>query len=263
MRIQLAVVLFAALGLSSSVQAVEVPGQPLQHLSQQSGDMFPPLVNPTNHPAWKGAFAVGLTLTRGNSDTLLTTAKIQVERNSLVNELSLGLEGAYGEDNSVINNETLHGYAQDNHFFTRRFFGFLRADALHDGIEGVQYRYTVSPGVGYYLLKQTNMTFAVEAGPSMVVEHQNGGADAYAGFRAAERFEYKLNSTSRLWHSAECIPQVDQFSNYIINAEAGIETDITKKVGLQVYLQDNFVNQPASGLKDNDLRLVSGVAYKF
>jgi len=28
-------------------------------------------------------------------------------------------------------------------------------------------------------------------------------------------------------------------------------------------LQDNFVNQPAPGRKDNDVRLVSSVVYKF
>jgi putative salt-induced outer membrane protein YdiY len=162
-----------------------------------------------------------------------------------------------------MNNETLHGFAQDNHFFTRRLFGFLRADGLHDGIKDIAYRYTASPGMGYYLLRETNMTFALEAGPSMVVEQQDSESDQYAAFRTAERFEYKLSRTARLWHSAECIPEVNQISNFIVNAEAGIEADITKTLGLQVYLQDNYVNLPAPGLKDNDVRLVSGVAYKF
>jgi hypothetical protein len=31
----------------------------------------------------------------------------------------------------------------------------------------------------------------------------------------------------------------------------------------RVTLQDNFVNQPAPGRKDNDIKLISGLAYKF
>jgi len=31
----------------------------------------------------------------------------------------------------------------------------------------------------------------------------------------------------------------------------------------RVILQDNFVNQPAPGRKDNGIKLISGLAYKF
>jgi putative salt-induced outer membrane protein YdiY len=267
MHIRSALAGWLALGWSLAALAVEAPVQPIQELSQQlsqqAKDMFPAPLPPTNRPAWKGAFAVGMTLTRGNSDTLLVTSKVEAERRSAANELMLGLDGAYGEDKAVKNNETLHGYGQGDHFFTRQLFGFLRLDGLHDGIKDIKYRYTVSPGAGYYLVRATNLTFAVEAGPSMVVERQDDTMSTYAAFRTAERVEYKLNPNTRLWHGAEFIPEEDRLDNFVVNAEAGIETDITKCLGLQVFVQDNYVNRPAPGFKYNDLRLVSGVAYKF
>jgi len=38
---------------------------------------------------------------------------------------------------------------------------------------------------------------------------------------------------------------------------------VYKKISLQAYVQDNFVNEPASGRQQNDLRIVSGLKYKF
>ena len=61
----------------------------------------------------------------------------------------------------------------------------------------------------------------------------------------------------------KCLPQVDKFSNYILNAEAGIETAITKKLSQKTYLQDSYHSEPAPGRLKNDMRLVAALAYKF
>jgi putative salt-induced outer membrane protein YdiY len=261
--IRTAVVFAAALAWSLRAFAVLTSEASLQELSKHSNDLFPPLVSTTNRPVWKGSATVGLTMTRGNSDSVLVTGKIDIERKSALNELILGLDGAYGEADGVKNYEGLHGFVQGNHFFTRRMFVFMRADGLHDRIKDINYRVALSPGAGYYLLRQTNLNFAIEAGPSVIFEKQDGLETIYAGWRLADRFEYRVNGTTRIWQTAEFIPQVDRFANFIINAEVGIETAITKKLGLQVYIQDNYVNQPAPGFKLNDVRLVSGVSYKF
>jgi putative salt-induced outer membrane protein len=251
----------AAFATRSFALEPELP--PIAQLSEPSKDLFPAPVSATNRVTWKGSATVGATMTRGNSDSVVATAKLDAQRRSPVNELILGADGAYGEANGVKNYESIHGFVQDNHFFTPQFFGFLRGDGLHDGIKDIDYRYTLSPGAGYYLLKETNLNLAAEAGPSMIAEKQDGTETIYAGARLADRFEYKLNAGTRLWETTEAIPQVDQFDNFIVNAEAGIETAITKKLGLQVYMQDNYVNRPAPGYKFNDIRLVSGLTFKF
>lgn len=217
----------------------------------------------TNPPAWKSSVALGFTITRGNSDTLLATGNIQTRRKSSANEWLLGADGAYGEDNSVENRETLHGFVQFNHFFNSRLFVFGRQDGLHDGIKDIRYRFTASTGLGYYLVQQTNTSFVVEAGPSLVTDQQGDQRETYTALRLAERFDHRLNAAARLWQSAEFIPQIDQTANFIVNAEIGIETVITKDLSLQVFLQDNYVNQPAATYKNNDFRLVSGLAFKF
>ncbi len=243
--------------------AADTPLQPLQELASRTQNLLTDPLPATNRPVWLSSITLGFTMTRGNSDTLLVSGKFRTERKSSINEWLLGADGAYGEDHSVRNYETLHGFGQFNHFFTTRFYGFGRVDALHDGIKDIKYRVTVSPGVGYYLCKETNMTFAVETGPSFITERQGNDDQNYAAWRFAERFDRKLNSRARIWHSAEFIPELDQTDNFIINTDLGIESPLARDLALQVYLQDNYVNQPATTYKHNDLRIVSGISYKF
>ena len=51
--------------------------------------------------------------------------------------------------------------------------------------------------------------------------------------------------------------------NDILNAEIGLETDLTDKMSLRTFLQDTYDNVPAPGRKKNDLKLVTAIAYKF
>ncbi len=214
-------------------------------------------------PAWESSIAVGLTLTRGNSDSILTTGNLQTHKKMPRDEISLGADATYGETDSVKNNETAHGFGQYNHLFNERFYDFGRLDALHDGIADVVYRFTLSPGVGYYFVKRKLTTLAGEVGPSAVTEKLDGQADSYVGLRIAERFEHKFNEHARLWQNFEFLPQANKLNNFLINAEIGIESALTEKLSLRVVLQDSYANIPAPGRKDNDVKLVSGLAYKF
>jgi len=217
----------------------------------------------TNQPAWESSISAGLSLTKGNSDTLLTTVAFKTRRKTQANEFSFGTDGSYGKNDSVKNNETLHGVSQYNHLFSDRFFGYFNAEGLHDGIADLQYRFTFSPGAGYYFLKETKTTLAGEAGPALIFQRLGDVDTTYATLRLAERFEHKLDNGARVWEKAEFLPEVDKPDNFLVNAEIGAEAAITKTLSLRVTLQDNYINQPAPGRKDNDVKLISGVVYKF
>ncbi|MFO1499157.1 MAG: DUF481 domain-containing protein [Verrucomicrobiota bacterium] len=214
-------------------------------------------------PAWVSSASLGITLTRGNSKTLLVTANVLTEKKWLQNELRLGADATYGEDHDVKNAESLHGFGQYNRLFTERAFGYLRLDALHDAVADVEYRLTLSPGVGYYFIKNQQTTLSGEVGPGLVIEKQGNDTRQYLTLRVAERFEHKLNDRVRVWQSIEFLPQVDDFDNFIINSEVGLDTALTQKLSLKVFAVDTYDNAPAPGREKNDLKLVTAVAYKF
>jgi putative salt-induced outer membrane protein YdiY len=229
-----------------------------------------PAATPPEPPKkWDTSAAAGLTLTRGNSDTLLVTLGLDSKRKWEKDEVLLGVTGGYGESKvngvNTKNTEFIQGFGQYNHLFTDRFYGSMRVDGQDDQIAGIEYRFKVSPLAGYYLIKETNMSLAVEGGPSLIMEHLKGQPCAnYWAARLAERFEYQLTKSTKVWESLEYLPKVDDWSqNYLVNFEAGIDTAINKHWSLRVVFQDQYASQPAPGREKNDLRLIAGTAYKF
>jgi putative salt-induced outer membrane protein YdiY len=212
---------------------------------------------------WESSVSAGLTLTRGNSDTLLFTADFLTQRKTPFDEYKIGLGGAYGDQNSKQTVNTYKVFGQWNHLFTERFFGYVRTDGLRDIIADVGYRLSVGPGAGYYLLKETNTTLAVEAGGAFEAEKLDGTENNFATLRLAERFEHKFSNRARFWESVEFVPQVDKFDNYLVNFEIGLEAALSKSFSLKTYLDDNYQNRPARRKLKNDAKIIAAVGYKF
>jgi putative salt-induced outer membrane protein YdiY len=223
----------------------------------------PELTEEQKKTDWATSASLGLTLTRGNSETLLFTGNVLSEKKWEQNEVRLGINATYGEDRDEKNAESLQGFGQFNRLFTDRFYGYLRAEALHDAIADVEYRITLSPGVGYYFIKNERTTLSGEVGPGFIMEKQGGDTREYLSLRLAERLEHKINDRVRVWQSLEFLPQVDDWENFIINGEVGIDTKITEKLSLRVFAVDTYDNEPAPGRKENDLKLVTAVGYTF
>src|SRR3974390_950883 len=93
---------------------------------------------PVNTNGWSSSAAAGLTLTRGNSDTLLTTIAVGTGKKGERNEIAFGVDATYGETTvngvNTKNAETLRAFSQYNRLFTDRFYGYGRVEFLHDGI---------------------------------------------------------------------------------------------------------------------------------
>ncbi len=232
-------------------------------LSAAAQNAAAPLTPPAPQPAWETLASAGLTLTKGNSDTLLANLGVTTARKWTGNEIGLGANMTYGEASGVKNVNNYNAFGQYNRLFSDRFYGGLKLTGLKDDIANIDYRLAVSPLAGYYFIKDAVTQLSAEAGPSYVIEDLGGVSRSYAGLRVGERFERKFNDRAKLWQTAEFIPQVDRFSQYLFNFELGVDSAITQQVSLRAVLQDNYNSQPARGRKANDIRLITGIGYKF
>ncbi|MCX7721616.1 MAG: DUF481 domain-containing protein [Verrucomicrobiae bacterium] len=212
---------------------------------------------------WESEVALGLTLTSGNRETWLLTGDARTQRKKPPTEWSFGLNASYGETEDVKSTELLRGYGQGNRLWGEYWFLYARGDGLHNDITGVDYRFAVGPGLGRYLLKRSRTSLSVEAGATFVWERVSSAANDYVAVRFAERFEHKFNDRARVWHSVEWLPAVDDWSDYVLTAEAGVDSALSKLLSMRVYVQDIYDSEPALGRKPNDLRLVSALVVKF
>jgi putative salt-induced outer membrane protein len=213
---------------------------------------------------WESSVTAGLTLTSGNSHTLLYQGDFQTDKKTPKNEYLFDIGGAYGSQDSKDNINNYHASSQWNNLFTPRFYGYMRASALRDVILDLDYRFNIGPGVGYYLIKNTNITtLATEAGAGYQNEHLGGVYNSFATLRLAENFEHKIDDHARLWQNVELLPQADEVENFLVNFEIGLDTPITKSLSLNTCFDDNYANHPADHLQKNDMKVVSGLTYKF
>jgi putative salt-induced outer membrane protein YdiY len=232
---------------------------------------------------WETSASAGVTLTRGNSKNFLATLSVDSSRKWSKDEALLGASAGYGKTTDVKRDDGLpddenttaayaKGFGQYNHLFTERIYGATRADGLYDGIADIYYRFTFSPLAGYYFIKEPTTTLSGDIGPSWVVEKVGAapddtdgemGARGYLGLRLGERFEHKFKSGARVWQTADVTPEVENWENYVVNFELGLEAPITKKLSARLVAQDTYDHQPTPGRLKNDFKLIAGLAYKF
>jgi putative salt-induced outer membrane protein YdiY len=219
---------------------------------------------------WQTSAQVNVSVNKGNSDTLLAGGSIMTLKKWDKNEFTAKADAVYGNNRDQTTGDrttTAQNYGvgmQYNRLVTDRFFFLGVADARQDRVADIKYRVTFSPGVGYYVIKNERTTLSFEAGPGLVLEQfENQPSQRYFTIRLGEKFTHKFNDRVRLVQDLDFTPQVDNFSNYVINASATVEADLTTKLSTTVTLSDTYRGEPAPGRKANDLRLLAGIKYRF
>jgi len=217
---------------------------------------------------WKTSIAIGFNLTSGNSETTLGNASATLERQTEPHLVRIVVEGAYGESEvesteGATVDETTAQNAKLSANYKRSLNGaFLYADAtaLHDDIAEIDYRFTPGLGAGYFLVKTTAVRLSAEAGAGYLWEDVKDIEDNYATFRAAQRLDWQISQTAKLWQTVEYLPRADDFKDYLLNAEIGVEAAMTTAVNLRVVIQDRYDNTPAAGKEENDIAVISALS---
>ena len=215
-------------------------------------------------PKWDGTVTLGVTAISGNVNSVLASAKVVAGKKMRWDQYDLEADGTYGEVDDVQSAQSAHGSAQANHIFIDdRWYGYGRGDASHDAIANLQYRVIGSTGGGYYFIKDKMTTLSSEVGPALQYQKLADENQTYPVARLAQNFERKIDEHARVWENVEFLPPITYPDAFLVNAQVGVETPLTHTLSLQTYVQDNFANVPAPGLKNNDLKLISGVVFKF
>jgi putative salt-induced outer membrane protein YdiY len=238
--------------VASPTRAPALPGAPVAKAPEKPARRL-----------WTNSVTVGLSLVRGDKDTTMVSAEYSASKKTPSNEYLGSVRLSFGEQNSKETADSYKGMFQWNHVLTDRFYNYARLEGERDYVADVDYRLMLGPGVGYYLLKETNTTLAVGGGVNFQAQSLENRTDNYAAVRLADKFEYKINKYARIWQNLEALPQVDRWDNYLVDLQFGAETAVAKSFSLKTYLDDTYNNHPAFGHLKNDARIMTAVAYKF
>lgn len=213
---------------------------------------------------WKWTVGLNAAVARGNSSSTLVGGNILTGRKWEKNELSFGADGAYGKANGAKNVENYGGVAQYNRLVDDRWFFLAHGDIRRDTVANVDYRITLSPGAGYYVLKSAATTLSLELGPGLVMEKFKGVSEkTYFTLRAGEKFTHKFNDHVSVTQFLEYQPKVDDFGNYVVDAGATLSAKVAGNLATTLTLRDSYRSEPAAGRVKNDIQLLAGLSYSF
>jgi putative salt-induced outer membrane protein YdiY len=173
------------------------------------------------------ALNAGLTLTDGNSETLAANAGLVTEgQKKDLGSVLAGIEANYGENtvddvkDTTVNN--VKASANGKKTLSEMTFASLDGAFLYDDIALVDYRATVGPGVGAYLVKNDKREFTVEAGPAYLWEKVDGVSDDYFTLWFGQRYSCQITKTAKVWEAVKYMPEAADFGNYLLTAELGV-----------------------------------------
>lgn len=215
---------------------------------------------------WDKSVAAGFNLTDGNSDTVLGTLGAKLSRDFEKNIWRFEASGNYGESDAGTSDggkektkQDLKLEAEYKRLLSDRVFVGFGNTYLYDDIADIDYRLTLSPLAGYFLVHEDNLKLSVEAGPSYIFERVGGMDDDYLAPRIAERVEWKFSETGKFFHSAEAIFDVNDSENTLVNGEVGLEAALDSSLSLVLKITDKYDNVPAANLERNDLGIISAL----
>lgn len=221
--------------------------------------------NNTTAADWTKSVSAGLSLTDGNSNASNFNLNGKMGRDYQNEVWRFEADYNFGDTKETPDSprtETRNDYrflGDYRRIFDDVYFGGIGADLRHDEIADLDYRFTISPSVGMYLIKEDDLKLSVEGGPSYVFEELGGESDSYLAPRIANRLDWKISDTAKLFQTAEYLFDISDSSAYLLNAEIGIETTVTELVSLVVSIKDAYNNNPAEGKEKNDLAIISGL----
>jgi len=220
-----------------------------------------------NTNAWIKGISAGLSLTDGNSNASNLNLNAKASHDAHGEIWRFEADYNYGDNKETPDSdrvETRNDFkilGDYRHIFDEVYFGGFGAELKHDEIADIDYRLSLSPSLGMFLIREDKMKFSVEAGPSYIFEEVGGITDDYLAPRMADRLEWQISDTAKLYQTAEVLFDVTNSDNYLINAELGIETTVTETISLVLTLKDSYDNTPAEGKENNDVSLVSGLKW--
>lgn len=216
--------------------------------------------------AWQKSLAFGFNMTQGNSDTTLLTILGTVKRETSDDLIDFGLSHNFGTDENAENEDgddtsrnDVRANASYNFKLSERLYSGAGTKFLYDEIALVDYRVNINPTLGYFLVKDPTYSFALEGGPGYIFEKVDEIEDDYFSPRIADRFDWIISCTSKLYQSAEIMFDVNDSDNYIVNADLGIEAAISSELSLVVALRNTFDGTPAEDRDKNDLAVISAL----
>ena len=212
---------------------------------------------------WENTAAAGVSLAKGNADNLSYNLHLLSSYELDNTEAHIGADWHYAENNDVKNTDSFKAFGEYRYLLNDRAYLGSNLSYLVDEITDIDYRIDLGVVAGYYLLKNKEQKLSFETGPGYVWQDQADITDDYMTLRFALRYERQLAQRSKWWFSSIYTPAADDFGDYLLSAEAGIDTAISDHWAIRTAIRYQYDSTPAPDRQSGDTLLTAGLRYSL
>jgi len=227
---------------------------------------------------WHGSVNLSGTAARGNTvsekATFLADASRRWEKDRFTSAFGYYFaQSGTDNDNKTKTEDRIELTAQEDHFWANKVYTYVNGKYERDGINDLQYRYRVGPGVGYQWLEGDvfestgKWSFNQEAGLAYIKEkYEHAKDDDRMTFRYAHHLAWAPRWIDKMafTHNFEYLPDVDDWAeSYLIDTDVGVTYALSDAWQVLGKVEWDYNSNPGPSTKSSDFRYTLGLGYKW
>jgi len=170
----------------------------------------------------------------------------------------------YAEDENDITARNTYGLLKYDHFFTKRFYGYLAAEGFNDKFKDWRLRYVIGPGVGYQFWDDEVKFFLLEGGLAYAYEDLYTGQNRdYLSARLAADFRYRFGKYLTFGDQFVIYPNLEYGGEYTLRNEAYILSPVGAGWNLKLSNIWERNSDPPPGIVKDDFTWILALQYTF
>ena len=159
----------------------------------------------------------------------------------------------------------LHGDIERDEYLTQRFYVLGDASADHNLGSGLRVQQDYGGGVGYSFINEEKRKLDLKG--DIHYERQEfyppGVSQNLIGASIGEIYMQKLGRGLVFNETGVVQPAFNNSSAFTAQAIAGLVFPVYKNLGFTLGTQDNYINNPPAGYKNNTFQFTAGVTYSL
>lgn len=237
---------------------------------QRSKVLSPP--KPPGPKYWSAELFAGMDLLYSEKDHQLYTGRIKLNYARAPIRNNIDYLFSYGWTDGELSANRMDGWMKTDLDLTPKIYLYSLGGAGYDEIRRVNWRYEIGPGLGYHLIKRTNLVVRVEGGFNYQVQNIEEVTATGPSFdreqknyfqRLAQDIRWNIGGQFTFDEKVEYFPELTDLHVYRLRAEANLRYWLKSNLSLNFTVINTYDAKTATGVGQNDLQVRSSIGVKF
>lgn len=191
----------------------------------------------------------------GNSENFGAALQFEAQLEGPRDRLTLYAGYKYKETEKLRSEDEQKAGMRYTSFFSEKMGWFIREELERDFFEGIDFRSTTAGGLTYRFIKEERLSLEGSAGLSYRYESYSDPMqedDGFPGLDFGLNLDWQFADWGKLVTSLSYVPSVDDFGDYLIEHESGIDIPLGTSEGwvMRFGLSNQYNSEPGPG-RDN------------